>query len=111
MNVQTLITHGLLVATPILLIVTKRFKPQLKHCWKPGLLMFIFSIIARVFSKLSGSSFMYMNDGMELIPAFANKPLYTYYWILLLVFTAWTMLCYLPFIIANAKNKKQLEKD
>ena len=112
MNVQTLITHGLLVAMPVLLVVTGRLKPEIKNWWKPMLQMFIFSIIARVFSKLSGNSFMYMNDGMELIPALANKPLYTYYWALAILFFIWVMLCYLPFYLKDKRlKKKELTKD
>ncbi|MBQ9790391.1 MAG: YwaF family protein [Clostridia bacterium] len=109
MNVQTLITHGLLVAVPILLVVTGRLKPRIKNWWKPMLLMFGFSIIARIFSKLADCSFMYMNDGIELIPSWSNKPLYSYYWILALVFAAWIMLCYLPFEIVS-KHRKSKEK-
>ncbi len=104
MNIQTLITHGLLVATPILLIVTKRYTPNIKNSWKPLLQMVFFAIIARIFSVISGSSFMYMN-GFELIPAYANKPVYSYAWLLAIAFSIWTVLCYLPFVIANAKKK------
>lgn len=111
MNVQTLITHGLLVATPILLIVTGRLQPQIKNGWKPMLLMFIFSMIARIFSKLADCSFMYMNDGIELIPAWSNKPLYTYYWLMVIIFGLWTTLCYLPFVIKAHRRKKQQVAD
>ncbi len=107
MNVQTLITHGLLIALPILLIVTKRLVPKIKNGWKPMVTIFGFSIIARIMSKLTDSSFMYMNDGIEVIPSWSNKPLYTYYWILALIFAAWIALCYLPFEIKDLINKRK----
>ena len=110
LNIQTLITHGLIVALPVLLIVTKRLVPNIKNGWKPVVLAVGFSIIARIMSKVANSSFMYMNDGIEVIPGWENKPLYTYYWILLIIFACWTALCYFPFTIKDFVNKKRLAK-
>jgi len=112
MNVQTLITHGLLVAMPILLVVTKRLHPNIKKAWKPFLTMFVFSMIARFFSKLTDSSFMYMNDGIEAIPGWENKPFLSYYWILGLAFIGWILLCYAPVMIydlVQLKKKKAIK--
>ena len=67
--------------------------------------IFIFSMIARIFSKLADCSFMYMNDGIELIPAWSNRPLYTYYWLMVIIFGLWTTLCYLPFVIKAHRRK------
>ena len=111
MNVQTLITHGLLVAVPFLLVSTARLQPQLKNWWKPFLLMFVFSMIARLFSKLADCSFMYMNDGIEIIPGWGSQPLYSYYWILAFVFALWIIMCYLPFSIAAAARKKKIKNN
>ena len=108
MNVQTLITHGLLVATPILLVVTGRLQPKVNNWWKPMLQMFIFSMIARFFSKVSDSSFMFMNEGIEAIPGWENKPFLSYYWILAILFFVWVMLCYLPFVIADVIKKRKI---
>lgn len=110
MNIQTLITHGLLIALPFLLITSKRLSPNIKNMWKPMLTIFVFSMIARLFSKIADCSFMYMNEGIEVIPGWENKPFYTYYWILVLVFATWTALCYLPSTIKNhIKKKKEIK--
>lgn len=107
MNIQTLITHGLLVALPFLLIATKRLNPQIKNMWKPMLTIFAFSVIAWSFGKIADCNFMYMNDGISVIPGWENKPVYTYYWILAIIFAVWTALCYLPSTIKNAVKKKK----
>lgn len=110
MNVQTLITHGTLILVSALLIVTGRLKLNIKNCWKPFVTISCFAVIARIFSVLSGSSFMYMN-GFELLPGFADKPLYAYLWILVLAFILWDFLCHLPSLIINAVQKKKNLKE
>ena len=75
------------------------------------LLMFIFSMIARFFSKVADCSFMFMNEGIEAIPGWENKPFHSDYWILAIVFFTWIMLCYLPFVVASAKKKKEIASD
>ena len=110
MNVQTLITHGLLVALPFLLVVTGRLQPKIKNFYKPMLQMFIFSMVARFFSKIADCSFMFMNEGIEAIPGWENKPFHSYYWILVILFFVWVMLCYLPFVIKDARKRAKENK-
>lgn len=108
-SVQTLITHGIIVCLPFLLLATGRIKLNIKNCWKPLVVMVVFAAIARIMSVATDNNFMYM-DGFDILPAFDGVSFWVYIWLLIPAFALYTFICYLPSLIKGAVVKHKQAK-
>ena len=100
---QAFIIHGLLVAYPLMLLVSKEFRPNARNLWKVVVIMAVFVAASIIVNNRYGTNFWFLAAGspgspLEPIQNFAGS----FYLPLLAVLVAilWTLM-YLPWHLAK----------
>ena len=70
--VQTMFYHGVLFAWGVLTLALGRVQPQLRHCWKSGLLLVAITLWAKLGNVLLEHNWFFLNEDALYIGLVAN---------------------------------------
>jgi uncharacterized membrane protein YwaF len=106
MNVQTILSHMLLIFVPLYIVVTKRLNIKYKNIYKAFIGLLGAAAIAMTFSLISGDNFMYMKE-FSLLSDFGVEIPFPYHLLILapLAFILMSILYLVGNLICHLKKK------
>ena len=66
MCLRTLLFHGAMIYVGVLIVITKYYKPQLKHFINFALIIIFASLLALLFNHLQGTNLMYISKPLNI---------------------------------------------
>ena len=109
-NIQTIITHSLLIFAPLYLIKIKELKIEMKNIWMPALGFLYVGCLATATSIISGNNFAFALECDLLKDVGLNIPYPWHYLFVFLIVFLLTVLLYGVFEIRNHIKNKNIEK-
>lgn len=111
-NINSFVSHGLLLAYPIMLIYAGELIPDYKNLPMCSLLLLLIVVPMYFFNKIFDTNFLFLNDPYEVVPCIIferwfGNPGYIFGMAISLVIGC--SILYMPIYIKNKKNNSQLE--
>jgi len=109
---QTFISHGLLITAAIFMTTAESFRPTWKSFWRVIIGVNIYAAIIFPVNRLLGTNYLFINGKPATASLLDALPAWPYYIIYMeLIGIAVFLILYLPFIIKDAMEKRQLQSN